>query len=90
MRREDSSAAHRVSQIPRPPNREAPQSAAHERTADSVRKPTAYRKVTRRNAEPPTGGHFSAAVDKFARTPRHGRGGGVSPRLEARRPPAVL
>ena len=48
MRREDSSAAHRVSQIPRPPNREAPQSAAHERTADSVRKPTAYRKVTRR------------------------------------------
>jgi hypothetical protein len=36
-----------------------------------------------------TGGQFSAAVDKFLRTPRHGRGGGVPPRLEARRPPAV-
>ena len=49
MRREDSSAAHRVSQIPRPPNREAPHSAAHERTAASVRKPTLLRTLASRH-----------------------------------------
>ena len=38
--------------------------------------------------EPLTGGQFSAAVDKFARTPRYGRGG-VPPRPRTRRPPAV-
>ncbi len=34
------------------------------------------------DAKPLTGGQFSAAVDKFVRTARHGRGGGVPPRWE--------